>query len=269
MRLRGQDRHRLLTGAAAIAVAVALAIVLFLVARSVNRPPVIVRVDTQPATVTRDGAASIKVRAEDPDADRLAYEYKADYGRVVAEAGRPYEARYAPSAEGPIHDLVTVTVTDARGLASTVSTLITIEGPPPTPEPTEEPTPEPTEMPAATWTPFPTKTPKPTRTPLTPKPVTPTPTPGAPRENHPPVLQEGSTISELGTNPIVLVATGHEPDGEPVTFSWDPGPCLQLNNPTQFEAEVKLIGQCTYAVAILTWTDPHGETASCQWTIHR
>jgi hypothetical protein len=275
MRLRGQDTDRLMAGGIAIAIAIALAVVLAFVARGVNRPPVIAKVEPQPAVIARDGSTTVRVAAEDPDADKLKYEYKADFGKIEALAGQPGQARYAPAPDGPKAVRVDVTVTDARGLTSKASTLITVEGDP-APAPTEEPTPQPTDEPApmALITPLPTKTPKPTRTP--PPPPTSAPvvaagvaTPAPQRVNRPPVLQEGSTISELGANPIVLVATGHEPDGEPITFSWDPGPCLEIQNPTQFEAEVKLIGECSYAVATLTWTDPQGASAQAQWTINR
>jgi hypothetical protein len=263
--------ERLLTGAVAIGAAVALAIVLALVGRSVNRPPVVAAIEAKPAVVARDGTALLHVRAEDPDADALQYEFKAESGTVVAEAGRPHDAKYSPAAKGPVADRVSVTVTDARGLATTASTGITIEGlpaePTPTPEPTLPPTPAPTvatPKPLAMPRAIPTALPRtPTRPPTTPAPVVPQ------RVNRPPILHEGTTISELGENPIVLVATGSEPDGEPVTFSWDFGPCLQGQNPSQFEAEVKLIGECSYAVASLTWTDPQGASATAQWTLNR
>jgi hypothetical protein len=270
MRLRGQDTDRLLAGGIAMVVAVGLGVVLWLVGRGVNRPPVIARVEAQPAVVARGATATLRVTAEDPDADPLDYQYQADFGKVVASPGQPQVAQYSPAAESPIAVRVNVTVTDARGLASTASTLVTIEGGP-SPAPTDEPTPEPTEAgPVPVITPLPTRTPKPTRTPPpTAAPVIAAATAATARVNRPPVLQEGSTISELGANPIVLVATGHEPDGDPVTFSWDFGPCLDGQNPTQFEAEVKLIGECSYAVATLTWTDPQGATAQAQWTINR
>jgi hypothetical protein len=244
--------------------------VLVFVAGSVNRPPAIVKVEVQPEMLKRADTATLKVNAHDPDGDALKFEWKAGTGKVTPDAANPHQARYQPAERSGIADNITVTATDARGLASSSSVAVTIEAPPPSPTPTPEP--EVADLPPAPITP-PPATPVQTgpmrRTPPTAVPTLPPTASPPPPPNRPPVLAEGNTITELGKNPIVLVASGSEPDNEPVTFNWDFGPCLESKNVSQFEAEVKLIGQCSYAVAILTWTDPHGETASCQWTIHR
>lgn len=246
----------------------ALAVVLALVNRSVNRPPAIVKVEVQPELLKRADTALVKVDAHDPDGDTLRFDYKAGTGRIVPDAANPHNARYRPAEQGGIADNITVTATDARGLVSTASVAVTIEAAP-TPLPTATPEatePPPPDLPPMTPPPAPVRT----RPPTPPPTAAPTKAPTAPPPaNRPPVLAEGNTIMELGANPIVLVASGSEPDNEPVTFNWDFGPCLESKNVSQFEAEVKLIGQCSYAVAILTWTDPHGETATCQWTLHR
>jgi Bacterial Ig domain len=275
VRLRGQDAGRVLAGGIAIGLAIALAVVLELVANGANRPPVIAKVEAQPAVVARGATATLRVHAEDPDADPLQYEFKAELGKVVVSPGRPQEAQYSPAAEGSTVDRVSVTVRDARGLATTTAILMTIEGGM-TPEPTEERTPEPTEAPpTAVVTPLPTGTRLPTRTPApasTPIPTTALPVAdatAAPGVNRPPILHGGTTINQLGENPVRLVVTGNEPDGEPVTFSWDFGECLHGQNLTQFEAEVYLVKECNYAVVTLTWTDPEGASAQTQWNINR
>ena len=266
---RGSILERLSTGIVAIGAAVALAVVLVFIGRSVNRPPVIVKVDAAPQPVKRDGSATVSVSAHDPDGDALRFSYAAEQGKIAADAAAPHTAKYSPAAQGSIADSVTVTATDARGMTTRASLALTLEAPatpPPTPAPeaTDVPTPPPP-MPV-TPPPTPARTPPRTAPPAPPPTRAPT---AAPKANQPPVLQEGSNITELGANPIVLVASGNEPDNEPVTYSWDPGPCVEMKNQSQFEAEVKLVGECTYAVVTLTWTDPHGASASCQWTLNK
>jgi hypothetical protein len=141
-----------------------------------------------------------------------------------------------------------------------------------TPAPTEARTSEatgvpPTEVVVASpiSMPRPASTPAPAASAASPVAVT----TAAPDANHAPILQEGTTIHGLGADPIRLIASGSEPDGEPVTFAWDFGDCLRGQNPTQFEAEVSLVRECDYAVATLTWTDPEGASARAQWTINR
>jgi hypothetical protein len=264
---RFPDFDRFLTGLVALSIAAALAAALAFVSHSVNRPPVITSATAQPQPVPRGGASLVDVTAHDPDGDALVFEFKADTGALAPEAGRPMQARYSPAETGPIADRVTITVSDARGMHTTTTIAISIEGGPAAPPPT----PEPTLAPVASFTqpPPPTATPKPTRAAPPPTAIPPPTSAPTERPNRPPVLQEGTTIGELGDNPIVLVATGNEPDGEPITFSWDFGPCLESKNVTQFEAEVKLIGECSYAVPTLTWSDPQGATATAQWQIHR
>jgi hypothetical protein len=265
----GPGQQRLLMGAGAIVVAVAFGVGLYFLKGSVNRPPVVEKVEAQPAQVKRGESATLTVTAYDPDADALTFTYKADTGKVTADAKDGRRASYRPAERGPIADPVTVTVTDARGLISTASVSLTIEGDP-APEATAAPTEEPTAAPESDVEvppPTPARTAPPTRPPTappTPPPATPMPPP-----NRAPILQEGSDIPNLGKDPIVLVASGSEPDNEPITFNWDFGACLASKNVSQFEAEVRLIGECTYGVATLTWTDPHGASATCQWTIHR
>jgi len=252
-----------------LAAAVALAVVLFFVGGSVNRPPAIEKVEVQSGTLKRTDTMTIKVNASDPDGDGLRFEWKAGTGKVTPDAAHPNQAQYKPAERSGIADSITVTATDARGLASTTSIAVTLEAPPPlaTPEPEATETPfAPAPAPPMMPPPLPMRTRPAAPTAVPTQPPTPPP---PPPPNRPPILAEGNTITELGRNPIVLVASGSEPDNEPVTFNWDFGPCLESKNVSQFEAEVKLIGQCSYAVAILTWTDPHGETANCQWTIHR
>jgi hypothetical protein len=251
-----------------LAIAGTLAVALAVVARSVNRPPVFNSVEAGPQPVARGGSATVSVNVQDPDGEPFKLDYKVDVGTIVPAADHPHRARYtAPAEASPLAAHVTVTATDERAMHTTTTIAIAVEGVPATPAPTPEPTLAP--IGAATVAPRPTATPKPTRSP--PPPTAPPPPTSAPpqRQNRPPILQEGTSISELGENPIVLVATGNEPDGEPITFSWDFGPCLESKNVTQFEAEVKLIGECSYAVATLTWSDPQGATATAQWQINR
>jgi Big-like domain-containing protein len=266
---RALDLGRLATGLLAIAAAAVMAVVLLLVGRGVNRPPVIVKVDAVPQPVKRNGVSFVSVNAHDPDGDKLRYEYAADTGKISPEPGRPDTAKYSPATQGPIADKVTVIATDARGLVTRASVGLTIEAAAtPSPTPATEPTAEPATPPPTPVTPPPT----PVRTVRTPPPTPPptrAPTPAAAKVNQPPVLQEGSNITDLKNNPIVLVASGSEPENEPVTYNWEPGPCVELKNQSQFEAEAKLIGECSYAVVTLTWTDPHGASASCQWTLNK
>jgi hypothetical protein len=254
---------------AAIAVTFALAAVLLYVSRSVNRPPAITKVDVQPAIVAAGGTATLRVTAEDPDGDALRFEYTAGTGRITTEPSRPNEARYSPSESSSITDRVTITVTDAHGLSSSAQSAVGIEAAAAAPAaaaPEVEPTPAAVAdiaavLPAETKAPPPMSTAVPTAVHA---PQTPAPTP---QENRPPVLDGGYRAERVGRNPIRLVATGHDPDNDPIEHDWDMSGCFEIVSQTAHEAEIKFADGCTGGNVTLTWKDPHGLYASTTWTI--
>jgi hypothetical protein len=268
--LARRDAAILWAPGAALLVTIALAALLMYVSRSVNRPPAITKVDVQPAIVAAGGTATLRVTAEDPDGDALRFEYKAGTGRITTDASRPNEARYSPAESTSIADRVTVTVTDAHGLSASASSAVGIEaaGPPGAAIPEAEPTPVPPTATAAvpiaeTPPPLPaTAAPTPART------LAPAPAP-APQENRPPVLDGGYKAARVGNNSIRLVATGHDPDNDPIEHEWDLSGCFEFVSQTPHEAEVKFAEGCTGGNVTLTWKDPHGLYASTTWTISK
>jgi len=135
LRQLGKDAERLGPALVAVASAIALGGVLLAVHRGVNRPPAISAIEVKPGHVARGATAIVYVTADDPDGDALTYAYSADSGRMTITA-RIGAAQYAPGEAAD--DRVTVTVTDARGLATHVTTVVTI-GEAPTPAPTAPP----------------------------------------------------------------------------------------------------------------------------------
>jgi hypothetical protein len=269
--LRGQDTARLWAAVVALGVSIALAAGLAVLSSSVNRPPVIESLEAQPALVARDGSATLLARASDPDGDALEFHYEADRGRVVADPRRPSEARYVPPPDGPIADRVTVTVRDPRGFTSTRSVAVTLESVAAVSEPetTAPPSIGSGEPAVAVWTPIPSRArpqprPRPTRAPSTPEPATP-----PPKVNQPPVLDGGYATAGIGASPITLIATGHDPEDDAITYEWDTGGCFELLHETQTEAEVKFIDECKMGTVNLVWTDAHGARASTRWTLRR
>jgi hypothetical protein len=269
------DSARVWAPFVAFGMAAALAAVLAFVARTINRPPVIVTWDAQPAHVARDAASVLRVGATDPDGDALRYEYQAERGVVVADAARPDVARYTPRGEGAGPDRVTVRVTDTRGQSATATTAITIEVavPPaasietPIEAPPVEAPPPPVVVATATSSPSPVPEPPvaaPSRPPS--RPVRAAPPVEARAPNHAPVLEGGSTIKGLGTKSVLLVATGYDPDGDAIEYEWDTKGCFDIISQSQTMAEVKL-GYCGDGIVRLTWKDPHGLLASTEWTI--
>jgi hypothetical protein len=122
------ESARLRAPLAALAVALVLAALLGFVSRAVNRPPVIVGWEAEPAAPTAHATLVLRVRATDPDGDALRYAYETQQGRIVADAALPEVARYTPPrGVGTIEGRVTVTVTDTRGLTATATTSIKLE----------------------------------------------------------------------------------------------------------------------------------------------
>jgi len=266
-----KDTGGLWAAAAAIALTIGLAAVLAWVSRSVNRPPAVTTIDVHPAIVAAGGTAVVRVRAEDPDGDALRFEYKAERGRVTADPARPAEARYEPPANGPIADRVTVTVTDAKGLSSSSDHAISLEA---APTPAAVATPEVEPVPTAPVT-VEAATPAPTRkvAPLSVAKATPAgtrpPPPPTPRQNRPPVLDGGFDVGAVGNNPIRLMATGHDPDDDPISHEWDMGGCFEVVTESESEVEVKFTDGCTGGNVELRWTDPHGAMASTRWRVRK
>lgn len=268
------DRTRVWSSLAALAAVFALAAVLAYVSMTVNRPPVILVWEARPARLGRDARAILRVQATDPDGGPLRYEYKADRGRITVDAAQPAEAGYLPPVGRVSFDSVTVTVTDDRGLSATATTSVTID----VPVPATTPMPPPTDaLPLAALMPFSrTPTPAPPATnPASPVPPSPTPRPtpipdplAPPSPNHAPVLDKGSTIEGLGVKSIVLVANGYEPDGDPIEYEWDTKGCFDVIHQSESSIEVKF-GYCTRGAITLTWRDPHGLTASAEWTLSK
>ena len=271
LRRRFADLDRLATGLAALAIAVALAVALAFVSSNVNRPPVITAVQAGPQPVASGGTATIEVSAQDPDGEPFRIDYKAEVGRVVALAGPVHKARYsgpAREANGPRADRITVTATDARGNAHEHVARHRARDRPrdACAHAGADAGSDGGAHPAASAH---ADSQAPAHGAASDRRPAHGPAAALARTNRPPILQEGTTVSDLGDAPIVLVATGNEPDGEPITHSWDFGPCVESKNVTQFEAEVKLVGQCSYAVVTLTWSDPEGATATAQWQLSR
>jgi hypothetical protein len=262
----------------ALAAALALAVMLAYVSRSVSHPPVITRWEAEPAHVARNASTVLRVAASDPDGDVLRYEYKAERGRVAAGAGAPEEARYTPPSDGGTSDRVTVTVTDADGLAATATTSITTDALAPVasaPVPTTEVMPAAPPLVATAAPPVNVASPsaEPTaavaaRAPVPPPSPTAAAAPAAPRPNHAPVLAKGSTIDGLGTRSTVLAADGYDPDGDPIEYEWDTKGCFDILQQSQSSAEVKF-NYCTWGVIRLTWKDPQGLSAFSEWTISK
>ena len=92
--------------------------------------------------------------------------------------------------------------------------------------------------------------------------------PRAPEEapNQAPVLEKGTTIKDLGTRSIVIVAQGYEPDGDPIEHEWDTKGCFDVLHQSERSIEVKL-GYCGYSALRLTWRDPKGLSASAEWML--
>jgi len=267
------DRTRVASSLAAIAAVIACAGVLAYVSTTVNRPPVIVSWEATPAHVTREATAVLRVAATDPDGGRLRYDFGAEKGRVQVDAARPTEARYTPPADAATSDRVTVTVTDERGLNATATVVVGIDSV--TSSPTEEPAPSPAAAPPVAMAAL---SPTPAPPPAVEAPPSPTPVPPAPdraatraeapepsEPNHPPVLEKGKKIDGVGAGSVLLVASGYDPDDDPIEYEWDTKGCFDIISQSQFQAEVKF-GYCTWGIVRLTWRDPRGGAAFAEWT---
>jgi hypothetical protein len=246
---------------AAVGAALLLGLGLWMAARWVNRPPVLIEARIEPDTVGPGETALVHVRADDPDGDRLSYSFRADAGRIgVAEAGHPETARYTAPLAGS-SDRVGVTIRDARGQTAEAWMSVAIEprAPEPTPPPGATPTP----------TPLPAPTPASVVVPTVPPPAaTPAPAPRA-AANRAPVVDGGQVMSEVGDGLVGLEAQAYDPDGDWVTHAWDYGNCVEAQSSEAKRADVRLRPGCDTGTAILTWTDAHGAAASTLWTITR
>jgi hypothetical protein len=267
----GRNAERLWPPLLALAAALLLGLALRLVSASVNRPPVIVSADLSPASVPRDGGAQLRVVAQDPDGEALAYGYSADYGRVVA-GDAPGEARFSPAPSGPIVDRITVTATDRRGLTAVRAVAVTIEA---TPAPAEAPAAaDATDVPPPVIAAESPATMRPTRPPVvaTAAPSAP-PTParsGSSVGNRAPIVMGGANLPEVEGASVGLEAQGSDPDGDTTTFRWDYGPCATVDEPgTATHANVRLLPGCDAATIVLTWTDTHGASATTEWNLSR
>jgi len=272
------DRTRVASSLAAIAAVIALAGVLAYVSTIVNRPPVIVSWEATPAHVTREATAILRVAATDPDGGRLRYEFGAEKGGVQVDATRPTEARYTPPKDGATSDRVTVTVTDVRGLNATATVVVAIDSV--ASSPIEEPAPAPAAAPPVAMAALsPTPAPPPAveaPPPATPVPLAPdgpatraeAPAPAPSGPNHPPVLEKGKKIDGVGAGSVLLVASGYDPDDDPIEYEWDTKGCFDIISQSQFQAEVKF-GYCTWGIVRLTWRDPRGGAAFAEWTVSK
>lgn len=96
------------------------------------------------------------------------------------------------------------------------------------------------------------------------------PPPAATRPpNRPPVLERGYPIQGVANTSVRVLATGHDPDGDEVTHEWDGSGCFEILHQSATEAEVKFAEGCTGGSMRLTWTDPHGASASAEWPIRK
>ena len=254
--------------AAAMAATAGLALVLALVSRGVNRPPTIASLEVEPAVVPPGGSAAVRVTAQDPDDDALRFEYKAESGDIVADAARPGMARYTAPKAARMADRVTVIVHDGRGLQARREGMVTIAAVEATAAPTPaaaltppslSPTPPPTPDPEATQPSMRLR-----KGPPIPPPETPTP-----HVNRPPVLEPGYPIRGVGHGTTRVMATGHDPDDDPLTHEWDGSGCFEIVHQSATEAEVKFAEGCTGGSMRLTWTDPHGASATAEWPIRK
>ena len=263
-----KDVERLWPAVAALVAAGGLGVGLYVVGRGVNRPPIITAIEVEPRVVPPAGSARVRVAAEDPDGDALSFAFRAQYGQAEPAGPSPArEAQYRPRPEGPIADRLTVTVTDARGLASVAEQAITIVGGGPVPTPTpvaevETPALPPPEVPPSTL-PAPAVTlPPPAAASVAPRP--------SPRVfNRAPVLEGGTNFLDVEGGMVGLAATGHDPDGDAVTHKWEFGSCLVVASQTKETADVKLADGCDSANVTLTWTDIHGAAARTEWNLLR
>ena len=256
--------ERLWPAALALVVVAVLAVGLHVVGRGLNRPPSIGGIEIEPKAVPAGGAARVRVTAEDPDGDRLSFAFRAEHGRVDPAGPSPArEAQYQAADRGPIGDRLTVTVTDARGLASTASVAMTIGEAPapatPAPTPVSEVSPPPVGPPptlppaALTLPPAATATPRPSPRPF----------------NRAPVLVGGGNYFGVEAGAVGLAASGHDPDGDPVTHRWEFGSCVVVEMQTKDTADVKLGPGCESANVSLVWTDSHGAETRVEWNLLR
>jgi hypothetical protein len=243
----GREFERLAPGIVALATSVVVGVLIVAVSHGVDRPPIIGAIDVKPPQVPRNKTADVTVTASDPDGTPLKYDYSAESGTLKRDAGRAEHAVYAPAAVGSIADRVTVRVTDAGGLQTTRSIIVTVEGAVVAPEP----------PPAAVGDPAVTEESEPP----------PPPPPSGP--NNAPVLNGGGTQYKVGDDPRILEATGMDPDGHQISFQWEFGTCLISATAEVAKAEVKLRPGCASGTATLTWTDEIGATAAAEWTLHR
>jgi hypothetical protein len=251
------------------------------VSRSVNRPPVITQVDFDPPFVTPGVGQTVRVRAEDSDGGPLRFTYEAKTGRIAADALRPGEARYTRAEDGGLADRVTITVTDAQGLRTSRQIAIEAGAPAAAPAPTAAaaPTDVPTEVvtpPAAVAVASETTPPAPPTPALVvpTRAIAPTAAPSrAPRtnrspSNQPPILEGGYT-AKVGSRTVHLMATGHDPDGDPIEHEWDLSGCFEIVTESRDVAEVKFIDGCISGTVTLKWTDAHGAQATTVWTLRQ
>lgn len=252
-----RDFEPFIPGAVAVGIAVLIGATIGVVSHGVNRPPVITRIRVDPPAVAPGKAATVHVEAQDPDGERLAYSFAAESGRVqVADASRP-EARYMPAERSTIVDRITVTVTDTHGYKATGSQIVTIEG----------------AVTGAAGGASAGPAPEPQASLAPPPPGDASSVPNA-AGNRPPVLNGGRAFYDAGDKPVRLEATGSDPDGDRISFSWDfghenGGPCLLSSNVEVYHAEVRLRPGCDKGTATLKWTDEHGAAATAQWDIQR
>lgn len=227
----GRDFERLGPGLIGLATAFLFWLLILGVSHGVDRPPVIRDIKVQPPRVVRGATALVRAEAEDPDGRPLQYEFAAESGKLEPKGPTGNAtSKYSPAAVGSIADRITVSVTDAAGLKSALSKVVTIEA---------------AEAPAEA-------------------------TPAAPATgNHAPILNGGGTFYQTGGRMITLEATGSDPDGDKISFAWDFGTCLGSANIEISHADAKLLPACQTGKAVLTWTDEHGASATAEWTLQR
>lgn len=228
----GRDFERLGPGLIAVVVTTTVWVLLAVVSHGVERPPVIRKIDVQPARVPRGSTAVVGVDAIDADGGRMKYEFSAETGSFKGAPDKS-TATYTPAERGSVADRITVRVTDAAGNAATASQVVTVES---AAAPAGSPEPSPA-------------------------------TPSA--ENHQPILNGGGTFYQVADRAMTLEATGSDPDGDEITPHWDFEPCLVGNNVQTHRAEVNLKPGCKVGTAVLTWTDARGLSSKAEWTLQR
>lgn len=93
-------------------------------------------------------------------------------------------------------------------------------------------------------------------------------------QNHPPIVTTDHELTVMEGNPVTLMATAADPDGDVMTYAWtqDSGPTATLSNPTDLTTvfTAPSVGSDNNATLQFTMTanDGHGGTGSDSVIVH-